>query len=72
MKSVVKTPAFGFKVVGLSSEGVRYFSPQVYFAFFSPSPMRAEAPHYFSSDSLNVTGYQWVVTFKVSDKTKAV
>ena len=39
----------------MEGKGVRCFSPQVCIAFFSQSLMRAEAPHYFLSDPLNVT-----------------
>ena len=42
------------KSVGFSSEVVRCFSPQVCVVFFSQLPMRAEAPHYFRSHTLNV------------------
>ena len=39
-------------LVGLSSEVVRCFSPQVCIVFFPQSPMRAEAPHYFQMRQL--------------------
>ena len=44
-------------LVGLSSEGVRCFSPQVCIASVPQSPMRAEAPHYFRTGTLRVTAY---------------